>query len=154
VKACWEFPPSWYPAILFSVSSRFDIDGIVVIDQMRYISMRKWTIGVLFFAAILSGGNLYGADGALTCANWNTENRSSNVSLVWGWLEGLQAALALSATTTDQDNDVVSMLWPTGHRVGSVVVEMDVECKRTINRNQTLQQSLKNIAFRINNRTN
>jgi hypothetical protein len=121
---------------------------------MKFTGVRKWTMTTLVLLAILVGGNLYGADGALTCTNWNSESRSSNVSLVWGWLEGLQAALALSVTTSDQDNDVISMLWPTGHRVGSVVVEMDVECKKTINRNQTVQQSLKNIAFRINNRTN
>lgn len=121
---------------------------------MKYTAVQKWMIRPLVLSAVLSGSSVYGAEGVLTCTHWNRDSRSNNENLVWGWLEGVQAALDLSETSTRQDQNVISRLWPDGHRVGSVVVEMDVECRPAARSNQTVQQSLKNIAYRINNRTN
>jgi hypothetical protein len=61
-------------------------------------------MGLLFLAAVLSSGNLYGAeegrDEFLTCNRWNAYGSRSNenTSMILGWLKGTEAALALSET--------------------------------------------------------
>lgn len=53
------------------------------------------------------------------CLSWNRDNDYGKTDLVLGWILGVEAALTL-VTMESQ----VKYLWPTGHRVGSVKLEL------------------------------
>ena len=73
-----------------------------------------------------------------------------------GWLKSMEMATAVAKAFVDEPivieiRDALNVsLWPKGHRLGSLVVEMDVECGKPENRNQSLGHSMVNIALRLN----
>jgi|SRR5215813_9545121 len=79
-----------------------------------------------------------------TCVAWNRHTEIERMSFVHGWLQGVTAA---DQATSEE---IMSMLWPRGHRVGGVVIEMDVECGKPANRNAALMHVMMQIAKRLN----
>jgi hypothetical protein len=47
-----------------------------------------------------------------------------------GWLRGVEAADFLTSDV------IMNRLWPTGHWVGSIVIEVDVQCRKPANNKQ------------------
>jgi hypothetical protein len=64
----------------------------------------------------------------MTCSSWyNSWSENQKVSFLLGWLEGVQAADKMTGDV------ILDRLWPKGHRVGSVKLELDVKCERMEN---------------------
>ena len=102
-----------------------------------------------------------------TCSTWNQWSDDWKGVYLAGMLQGIQGMAALSALLDSKDNGaeeankirtemahdaLISRMWPKGHRVGSVLLEMDVECTPLANRNQSTGVSLSKIANRLNKR--
>jgi len=79
-----------------------------------------------------------------TCVAWNRSSETERLMFVTGWLQGVVAA---KQSTSDE---ALSKLWPRGHRVGGVAIEMNVECKKPANRNDALMNVMMQIAKRLN----
>jgi hypothetical protein len=76
------------------------------------------------------------------CVSWNAFSDTVRSGMVMGWLSGIQAA------DSQNDQEIMSKLWPSGHRVGSVVLEIIAECKS--NPRQTIPDSIRKTALRLN----
>jgi hypothetical protein len=74
------------------------------------------------------------------CVGWNNFIEIEKSAWLVGWLRGIMAADNLTKDLIMPD------LWPTGHRVGSVVVEIDVKCRRPENKNALLSDLIQVIA--------
>jgi hypothetical protein len=79
-----------------------------------------------------------------TCVAWHSYTETERLSFVSGWMHGVVAA---NQSTSEE---IMSKLWPRGHRVGSVALEMDVECQKPANRNAALMHVMMQIAKRLN----
>ena len=79
-----------------------------------------------------------------TCVACNGYSETERLTFVTGWLQGVVAA---KQSTSDE---ALSKLWPRGHRVGGVAIEMNVECKKPANRNDALMNVMMQIAKRLN----
>jgi hypothetical protein len=82
-------------------------------------------MSILFLLAVLFVGSVGAAERpgaeAYSCVEWRYE--TNKTSLLYGYLRGIEAADKLTSEV------IMSELWPTGHRVGSVVVEIDAYCR-------------------------
>jgi hypothetical protein len=101
------------------------------------------TLTILLLALFLAAPG-FAAENPSTCASWNRYHENSKTQFVHGWLRGAEAADNLTPDV------IMSNLWPTDHRVGSVVIEMDVECEKPTSRNGSLSQTMIRIAKRLN----
>lgn len=79
-----------------------------------------------------------------TCASWNTDSETGRIGTLHGWFLGIVAADSLTS------EEIMSKLWPRGHRVGGVKIEVEVACLRRENRNRTISDVLIEIAKRLN----
>ncbi len=79
-----------------------------------------------------------------TCDSWNTMADRVHTALVLGWLLGIEAADSLTS------DEIASKLWPKGHRVGSVVIELDAVCQERGNGKREIRVLLMEIAKRLN----
>src|SRR5262245_55755496 len=86
------------------------------------------------------GGVAAAQEGPLTCFDWSGWPPDWKHPFVAGWLEGTETADRLVTDT------IMDRLWPTGHRVASVVVEIDVLCRRGENRKTRLGEVIQRIA--------
>jgi hypothetical protein len=86
---------------------------------------------ILLAAALLSAAVAGAAEPVPTtdtCGGWNSSHEHVRIGLVVGWLKGVEAADKLTSDI------IIPELWQAGHRVGSVVLEIDVQCARIENR--------------------
>jgi hypothetical protein len=107
----------------------------------------------------LSAGIGHAADEpADTCVLWRQMEGLHKQYFLIGWIKSMEMAKAVAEAFVDEPvvieirGALDVSLWPKGHRLGSLVVEMDVECGKPENRNQGLGHSMVNIALRLNKR--
>jgi hypothetical protein len=81
----------------------------------------------------------------VTCAtSWNGRSDAIQTATIVGWLSAIETADQLT------NDEILSKLWPSGHRVGSVVIEVDIACERRENRERLLGAVISEIARRLN----
>lgn len=97
-------------------------------------------IAVLFTGSVAWTAERPGAGSSGECAGWNKTPADVRTGIVLGWLLAIQAADALTKNT------LIPHLWPTGHRAGSVVIEIDAHCARTENRGAEISEIIQQIA--------
>jgi hypothetical protein len=86
--------------------------------------MRKILWLVLLAASLWSSGQAFGqSQFSDDCAAWKITPDYVKSGIVMGWIRGIDAADALTS------EEILSRLWPKGHRVGSVVTEINVSCR-------------------------
>ena len=87
--------------------------------------MRKIALVVVLVAVFVpAAGAQEWPEGRFTCKHWSRMTEMEKVFFVAGYMGGVESAAIIS-----RDPFIVEALWPTGHRVGSVVIEIDVACK-------------------------
>lgn len=95
----------------------------------------------LFPAQLLDAAEL---DPVYTCVGWLNRSDDAQVSLILGWLLAIQAADSMTSEA------IMPQLWPSGHRVGGVQLELVVACQKRENRNRSIVILLVEIAKRLN----
>lgn len=84
-------------------------------------------IETLFLATVLFAASAWAAERELAadkCSAGTNMTEGQKTSFVMGWVLAVEHADMLTK------GKIVSQLWPKGHRVGSVVIEIDAVCKR------------------------
>jgi len=104
----------------------------------------KRLLGAAMMVALLSGPGFAVDTADTSCAFWNRQDDSTKTAIMFGWM---LAAVAADAVTR---GEMLSKLVPNGHRVGSLVLEMNAECREPGNLNQTILQSMAKIIVRFN----
>lgn len=79
-----------------------------------------------------------------TCKFWNMLGEQDRNMYLLGWLDAMHSADKITS------DEILSKLWPDGHRVGSVEIEMNVECRKPDNIKMTIAESLMRIVKRLN----
>src|SRR5262245_20649689 len=79
-----------------------------------------------------------------TCVGWNVKGQAEKSAYVLGWLRGIEAADKLTGDV------ILSYLWPTGYRVGGVMIEIDVMCQKRENKDLTMEAIMKLIVAEKN----
>ena len=106
---------------------------------------KKLALGTILLALSLNMG--YAAEPVLyTCTYWPQMTTTFKAGFVFGWAGAVDA---VDSIATIQDN-VGQFLWPKGYGVSSVVMEMDVACKKPENHNQNLGDMMKIISAMLN----
>ena len=121
------------------------------------------TISALIVLTVILGGSVQAAerDDLDSCAMWNTMERVAKSAFVFGFAVGARAAGVVAnqyvrqstvpKVTFGVESIIESVVWPKGHRFGSVVIEINVECQKPGNEKQSIMVSILNIAERLNN---
>jgi hypothetical protein len=109
----------------------------------------KYVLGVTLLAWLawssLVSAQETGALNLYNCSEWSRREPSNvRTSFVLGWLAGLRASDSVTS------EEIISKLWPTGHRVASVKMEIDVECAKLENRLVPIYQMIQHISRRLN----
>lgn len=81
-----------------------------------------------------------------TCARWSSLPLEFKTAFVLGWIEAVNTVESLAKV----DANVNQFLWPKGHRVGGVVLEMDIQCKKPANRTKSLADIMAMISYALN----
>lgn len=106
----------------------------------------KKKISILFLAVVLFVGSAWAGQAAdpdywvNTCVGWNRDSDYVRLGFVHGWLRGIEAADRVTSEV------ILHNLWPTGWRIGAVVIEIDVYCRRTENRNLEVAEIIQRVA--------
>jgi hypothetical protein len=79
----------------------------------------------------------------LNCTEWNRIDNPQveKLAYVHGYLQGIQAV-----ADKFRKDEIIIDLWPIGHRVASVAIEIDVYCLRAENRNVSVWQLIQRMA--------
>jgi hypothetical protein len=95
-----------------------------------------------------------------TCDMWNRMDRSAKSGFVFGWARAAKAAGVVADTyvktsTVPKVNFGVEtiidkILWPTGHRFGSLIIEISAECAGPEKHKQSITESIQKITSRLN----
>jgi hypothetical protein len=104
------------------------------------------TAKALFLAIVLFAGSAWAQaqDQLSHCTGWNRMNEGQRAAFVMGWVWGVDSANMLTKET------IKPLLWPMGHRVGGVVIEIDLACERADNKNTDLSVIIMRIASEKN----
>jgi hypothetical protein len=122
--------------------------------------MRTLSVLILLTALNIASANAAEPDDLDSCATWNTMDRSAKGGFVLGWAKGVKSAGVIAdefvKTRTvpkvgfGVESIIDKVLWPTGHRFGSVIIELNVECSKSENLKQSISGSIVEIARRLN----
>jgi hypothetical protein len=101
------------------------------------------------------------AEDASTCRFWNTLDEPRKTFYVLGYADGAHTMavyvnVILERKRIDHEAELKmaeKMVWPSGHRVGSVLIELNLFCKDTANANTELRYAFPKIASQIIDRT-
>jgi hypothetical protein len=102
---------------------------------------------ILFLAIVLFAGSAWAAEYETTgydCAAWTEMDEMARSTFLMGWHVGAKTADALAK------GNIMPLLWPTGHRLGSVKIEIDVRCEKPENRSTHLGDIIMLIALQKN----
>jgi hypothetical protein len=113
--------------------------------------MKILSIAVLLVLLLCGRGSAVAAQDdpdrfVYNCTEWNGIGSTQLVkrAYLYGWLQGTEAADKLTKEVIMPD------LWPTGHRVGSLELEIDVNCKRAENRNVEVGELIRRVSSQKN----
>lgn len=117
---------------------------------------------ILALVGLLAGPAIAGEPNLESCRYWNTLDNQIKTAFVFGWARGVKAAAILTDAIIKEvaGSDlnfkmgpiIDRTLWPSGlRRMGSMVIEIDTECKKPENHNEVLPEVIVNISSRITN---
>ena len=109
--------------------------------------MRK-LLAALMLGALLSASSAAEDQTPYNCQKWNSQERLEKIYIILGWLEGTQAADTMTREV------IMNRLWPEGHRIGSVVVEVNAACRPASAAARTLREVIIDMAERLNSSRN
>jgi len=110
-------------------------------------------LSVVLMVIALSAGIAHADEEAqLTCGTWKVWSYSEKASFLAGWVQATNTARSVARMYEDEQilSELEFLLWPQGYQIGSIIVEMDVECRNWEDRDQTLIESMLNISRKIN----
>lgn len=101
------------------------------------------------------------AEDASTCRFWNTLDEPRKTFYVLGYADGVHTMavhvnVILERKRIDHEAELKmaeKMVWPSGHRVGSVLIELNLFCKDAANANEQLRYAIPKIVGQIADRT-
>lgn len=109
----------------------------------------KWLLAVSLLIWSLSGHYSHAASvHELTCAEaWNNFPNDSKTMWVYGYITAVTNLKVLGSMANEKEMTQLfaDLLWPEGHRIGSVVLELDAFCQNHKNRNMSLSSSMLHI---------
>lgn len=83
--------------------------------------MRCLPIALLF--TWLTVGASWAAEPRENCTEWNNWPQEAKVYFLYGYMIGVELAQVVA------QDDVMTYTWPKGHRVASVLLEVDLLCR-------------------------